>query len=816
MVNKDDIRKLIAADKLRQALDQLMEMLEKLRRANIAGVDVYYDELHLLLGRYNGLQQDINLGTISRDNYEVALAKVRVAAMGFTNKLPAKYWHTEEQTDETEYNLRDLIAIDDEAKNYVYDVFMSFSKQNKEFVENLVNFIRGYKLRVFVYYESIPDNAGEEFLIKISNALGQSRHFILVCTPEAMKSKMVKTEHTTFYTSVHHKNEKRKFIIFEGEGFTENLLPLVYQHLDRIDNTEKLISALVDTKTLSKLYKQKQAEKHLELETKIENLEHVVKQLTNLNKLQDEQLKNKEGEITTKLSQQTETEKKVLRDDYDKQITQLNATINQREQQLKTFEEQLTAIEIQVQNAGATGDTATLCQNFENEITQLKAGINAKEADLKKLRFEVKNLSLQKDEHEKLRLAIIEEAEKQRNFINSKLTDKDRQLNEAKNSIDELKHKLNQTEKQLQEAKTQIVTLKNQPTEEYNALKQQITGLEAARKEASQKLIEAQQRIRELQLQSKKLPTGIYRWLAVASVLALVLGIFIGKWLDMGGNTKQDTIKTAQINTDTPITKPKKDTLFTEMNTGMKFALVEAGTFTMGSETPPYKVTLTDDFYMGIYEVTVGQFKLFIDDKNYKTDAEKEGSSYILINGSWNKKQGINWRHDVSGNTRPTSEYNHPVIHVSWNDAQAFCLWLSEKTGKTYRLPTEAEWEYAGGGGATNRSEWAGTNNENELGNYAWYNENSKNTTHPVGDKKPNQLGLFDMSGNVLEWCSDWYGDYPSGSQTNPTGAVSGSYRMLRGGSWYANAAICRSANRNDYAPGNRSHNYGFRVARAL
>jgi formylglycine-generating enzyme required for sulfatase activity len=154
---------------------------------------------------------------------------------------------------------------------------------------------------------------------------------------------------------------------------------------------------------------------------------------------------------------------------------------------------------------------------------------------------------------------------------------------------------------------------------------------------------------------------------------------------------------------------------------------------------------------------------------------------------------------------------NLPVETVSRDDVQVFLGKLSAKTGKTYRLPTEAEWEYAAGGGVGHQ--WAGFNTESSLGNFAWYDANSNSTTHAVGMKQPNQFGLYDMSGNVWEWCSDWYGDYSSSPQNNPNGAsVGSSFRVLRGGSWYYFASCCRVSNRNKSTPDYRGNGCGFRM----
>jgi len=248
---------------------------------------------------------------------------------------------------------------------------------------------------------------------------------------------------------------------------------------------------------------------------------------------------------------------------------------------------------------------------------------------------------------------------------------------------------------------------------------------------------------------------------------------------------------TVTITARTPIVNPNNQTAAAEVSgpNGMVFRRIEGGTFTMGSpasevnhesDETQHQVTLSP-YYMSKYEVTQAQWKAVM------------GSNPSSFSGC----------------------DNCPVESVSWNDIQTFIQKLNAQSGQTYRLPTEAEWEYAAGGGANNRSKWAGTNNESDLGTYAWFTSNSGYKTHPVGQKQPNSLGLYDMSGNVWEWCSDWYGTYPSGSQTNPTGAATGSSRVSRGGSWSNSAQYCRSAYRNYDTPDRRSGGLGFRLVLA-
>ena len=149
---------------------------------------------------------------------------------------------------------------------------------------------------------------------------------------------------------------------------------------------------------------------------------------------------------------------------------------------------------------------------------------------------------------------------------------------------------------------------------------------------------------------------------------------------------------------------------------------------------------------------------------------------------------------------------------MNWEEAQEFCTKLSELTGRKYALPTEAQWEYAARGGEKSQGyKYSGGNDIDEV---AWYRGNSeeKYSTSPVGTKKANELGIYDMSGNVYEWCSDWYGGYSSEAQSNPTGPESGSNRVLRGGSWGSNAGDCRVSFRYNNFPSYRGYNFGFRL----
>ena len=222
-----------------------------------------------------------------------------------------------------------------------------------------------------------------------------------------------------------------------------------------------------------------------------------------------------------------------------------------------------------------------------------------------------------------------------------------------------------------------------------------------------------------------------------------------------------------------------------------EMVFVEGGTFIMGDswgdgnsdEHPEHQVTL-GNFKISKTEVTVRQYRQYCGETGRKMPESPP----------WG------WLDD------------HPITKVSWHDCVAYCDWLSEKLDAEYRLPTEAEWEYAARGGKQSKgTKYSGGRSIELVG---WFDENSNDRTQQVATKKPNELGLYDMSGNVWEWCRDWYEEsyYKNSPSTNPRGPSTGSHRVLRGGSWNASAEDCRVANRSNLTPGYRSYSDGFRV----
>ena len=287
---------------------------------------------------------------------------------------------------------------------------------------------------------------------------------------------------------------------------------------------------------------------------------------------------------------------------------------------------------------------------------------------------------------------------------------------------------------------------------------------------------------------------------------AILIGLLVLGVCGCGSDDPTPAAKTPDVSPPVeqplPVAKPVGDPI--ENSIGMVLVPIPAGEFMMGSrlsaaelakrfdeeawmyerEHPRHRVTLTKSFHLGRTLVTQGQWKAVMSTTPWKGNRDGD---------------------------------NFPATFVSWEDAVEFCRKLSEKEGVEYRLPTEAEWEYACRAGTTTACSFG--DDESQLGEYAWYDKNAQLPdefyAHIVGQKKPNPWGLYDMHGNVFEWCQDRFGRYPSGDVTDPVGPASGSPRVIRGGCWNDSAGFCRSAFRFGYAPSSRNGLLGFRVLRS-
>jgi formylglycine-generating enzyme required for sulfatase activity len=277
---------------------------------------------------------------------------------------------------------------------------------------------------------------------------------------------------------------------------------------------------------------------------------------------------------------------------------------------------------------------------------------------------------------------------------------------------------------------------------------------------------------------------------------------------------------------------------------GMSFARIEPGSFMMGSpdseagraaDETRHRVMLTKPFLMGTTHVTIGQWSAFVKDSGYKTEAEAQGWGFAWTGQKWERVAGASWHNPGF----PQAE-DHPVVDVSWNDAMAFCDWLSRKEGRHYRLPTEAEFEYCVRAGTQSVFPWGDSPDDGKgwanladqtarqkYPNWAGFDWSDGYVfTGPAGHFRPNAWGVYDLTGNAWEWCSDWYGKYPDGDVTDPRGPSkesatqfdataerpAGPQRVMRGGSWHSGPVHARSANRDHEPPDFRNCIKGFRA----
>lgn len=305
-------------------------------------------------------------------------------------------------------------------------------------------------------------------------------------------------------------------------------------------------------------------------------------------------------------------------------------------------------------------------------------------------------------------------------------------------------------------------------------------------------------------------PVGKIVLLAVAAVL--LLAFFVAYPLL---NKPQADPKPPVADVKTTIPKPKPAGPIFRPPTTLPVA---GGTFSMGDAgnagTPVHQVTVSG-FEMGETEITVDQFRQFVNATGYKTTAEEEGSSHVFNKGEWSLTPGKNWRHDGAGNLVDSTNKKLPVVHVSWKDAVAYCNWLSDTTKTQYRLPTEAEWEYAARGGTASKNDrFSGSNNIDEAG---WYSGNSANRLHEVRTKQANELKLYDMSGNAMEWCKDVFAKnyYSRSASTDPVNTEAGDKRVTRGGGWGTTEQYCQTAERLGYPYETRGGNLGFRIVKS-
>jgi formylglycine-generating enzyme required for sulfatase activity len=434
-------------------------------------------------------------------------------------------------------------------------------------------------------------------------------------------------------------------------------------------------------------------------------------------------------------------------------------------------------------------------QKFRNEEERRK-----RQAEYDKLLEEINKVENYDED-----LAEIAERQAEIEALDKKLEDMKKQSVEGVDNLDAMLKLIEDREKRNDE----LEALKRKKEEERKrkekelADKKRLADLEKRQKEKEMLEIKLREYASNMSKYNKIANSKFGKDLKVSAWKAVL------KNLDINKNIPLDDSLTLQKELGFFITS------FSVNVAGLSIAMqgIQGGNFQMGStsgdedEQPIHSVSL-DSYALSKYEVSNAEFCVFLNEKGNQTEGDR---AWIKLDGNNGNEKCRIYK---SGSTyKVESGYErHPVIYVSWYAARAYCAWLSEKTGQEWRLPTEAEWEYASRAGENHK--YAGSSNIDEV---AWYTKTTKDSgTKAVGTKKANAFGLYDMSGNVWEWCSDLYGEYKNGEQSNPQGATSGFFRVIRGGDWNGSAYDCRVAYRSSFNASNRDNSIGFRPCLSL
>ena len=663
-----------------------------------------------------------------------------------------------------------------------FDIFFSFSSKNLNAAVKEVQKLRDAGLKVFFSGDSLKEHVGQNFFEKIQYALESTQHFVLYGTREALASPWVKQEYQSFYQHVHLPDPKnRRFFIIKGKGFQISSLPLMMRGI-QVGTTTDVIRSL----------RQQNA--------------------------QGAQQSAEAGKRTTPPKRKPKPPKPLLSEAERQRRRQLRQRIGGGVGALLLLLLlgygifQLIPTEAdRWQEAKAKASWGSL-QTFVKEYPKTTFADTARSwldsLDSQKWR-EADSVGTTDSYHgyQKARPGgkFLEKADsalaainKQQEAAEQADTDAFKKARKS-NTIYAYRQYLRSYPEGafVAEAKNQLKSLqdsdafvkaKRADTEiAYRAyLREYSSGayVSEARKRLNQLEQDKQEKREAAQKQQDSNAFTQAKRVDTETAYKKYLADYPNGEYAYQAKQRLDKLETERKERE----KPKVPAAVANLESQMVY--VQGGTFTMGctseqsdcasDEKPTHQVTLSS-FRMSKYEVTQALWEA------------------VMGSNPSSKSRGIG--------------SNYPVNQVSWNDIQTFLRKLNQLTGKNYRLPTEAEWEFAARGGTKSRGyKYAGSNS---ISSVAWYDGNSGSKTHPVGQKAPNELGLYDMSGNVWEWCQDWYGKgyYGSSRSRNPKGPSSSSYRVLRGGSWNSGAGYCRVAFRDRGTPTDRLSLYGFRLA---
>jgi formylglycine-generating enzyme required for sulfatase activity len=845
-ISREHLKRLVAEHKLDDLIEELFQLLGNyLSQKKDKSVSEIYDSLIVISGKLKSIRHENTLGIIDSKESKIESTRIGYSLITVINDIPESVF--EQQSDETkkQETTREKIKKINSVALFTYDIFLSFSSKDIREAKTLAESLRGYGLRVFISDEALKSNVGTSYFDKIDFALNNSKDFILLSTPNAMESEWVKTEYETFYNECYIPNKLgRKFIVFKGTGFEKMAIPSLLKRLQFADSINDLLDSYIEQAELErKALEEKRQKEQAELERKALEEKQQKEQAELERKALEEKRQKEQAELERKAleekrqKEQAELERKALEEKRQKEQAELERKALEEKRQKEQAELERKALEEKRQKEQAELERKALEEKRQKE-----------QAELERKALEEKR---QKEQAELERKALEEKRQKEQAELERKALEEKRQKEQA-----ELERKALEEKRQKEQAELERKALEEKRQKEQAELKR--------------KAVEAEREKERAKASTQNEPsnrTWMYLIGGVGALLVLVIvGRAVKKYIDptdsplvihnpidtphtqAAPNTEKDkdgdgvvdnkdncpteagdignygcpkkaTPASVLPKPDSSVEKDKdgdgvvdsKDNCPNEAgdigNYGCpkkatpapattkttpsgndpfagQMVRISGGTFQMGSndgeddEKPPHSVTVSS-FYMSKYEVTQAQ-----------------------------------WR-AVMGSD-PSELYNKgcdqcPVEQVSWEDVQKFITKLNTQTGKVYRLPTEAEWEYAARGGQPYT--YAGSD---DIGSVAWYSGNyksskhgSKGTTHPVGQLKANGYGLYDMTGNVWEWCSDWYKGYPGSSEVTD---YTGSFRVLRGGGWSFNPQGCRVANRDSDTPAGRLIALGFRL----
>jgi len=742
---KSHIESLIANNQIEEAIERLFVIYSAFIKSKpVQDISENYNSLIALSGRFKGILQDQKNGIIRIDDANIEKSKVRVGLISEIKSLPNEIWdfaltlHTDLKTETSEQlTLREQIILS-QNKNFEYDVFLSFSSKDISWVKDICHQLRGYGLRVFFSDDSLRLKVGVSFFETIDKALQTSKNFVLVCTPDSMQSNYVRDEYETFYQEFTLNDRvNRMFVIFAGQNFNIELVPLRFKRFQIAFNVNELVDAFVDRQQIeAEDLRRKQIQEAEELRNRIEEQRGA----------QEEIMRNEA--LILQQKHQIELEQKLAEEQRLREIAKQEAIDKQLAEESEAQEKLKNEEKIRLRN---------------EELEKRKQEIHQRQLEEQGIREEA--------EHQ-LWISVL-----------------------ASNTLAAYNDYLAKYPqgRYVQTARDEVKKLRNALTAKLNSGKAELNPQSHLQQPPENKP-PATRSFEESVTVAAKVSSRIKLFIGAGVLVIFCVMLFVKFY---SGTTTESLIANGGTDsTKIDNSKHSQSKNYTEQikNFSMDFIYIPGESFKMGSienndEKPIHEVDVKS-FYIGKTEVTQQQWKAIM---------------------------GTNPSNFKNCNTCP-------VENVTWYDVQLFINKLNQLSGKTYRLPSEAEWELAAGCGKSQpegsqymvlfRTQWSGTNSGDELKDYAWYSENSNNITHPVAQKKPNGYGLYDMSGNVWELCQDVYhtnyNDAPDDGKAweNPVSSV----RVARGGSWYDYNRYCRTALRYKLNPSSFNYGIGFRL----